>query len=104
MGFVRNLSRVRKQRTGSHRGETERHIMKSSTLTYDPEVKALYIQLSDNEIAETLELSDSVYVDVDAEGEPVGFEVLHAAPSLIASLAGLPDAAALRDLMDSTAA
>jgi uncharacterized protein YuzE len=78
--------------------------MTSSTLTYDPEVKALYIQLSENEIAETLELSESVYVDVDADGEPVGFEILHAAPSLVASLATLPNAAALRDLMESTAA
>jgi uncharacterized protein YuzE len=78
--------------------------MKSSTLTYDPVVKAHYVELSDNEIVETLELSESVYVDVDAEGEPVGFEILHAAPSLVASLSALPNAAALRDLMEHAAA
>ncbi|MBA3379906.1 MAG: DUF2283 domain-containing protein [Chloroflexota bacterium] len=78
--------------------------MKSSTLTYDPAVQALYIELSDNEIAETIELSESVYVDLEADGEPVGFEILHAAPSLLASLSSLPGATALRDLMDSTAA
>lgn len=78
--------------------------MKSSTLTYDPEVKALYIELSDNEIAETLELSESVYVDVDADGEPVGFEILNAAPSLVASLSASVNVAALRDLMHPSAA
>ncbi len=78
--------------------------MTSSTLTYDPDVKALYIQLSDNEIAETLELSESVYVDVDADGEPVGFEILHAQASLLASLPALPDTAALKDLMTRNAA
>jgi uncharacterized protein YuzE len=77
--------------------------MKSSTLTYDPEVRALYIELSDNEIAETLELSESVYVDIDANGEPVGFEILHAAPSLVATLADMPNAIALRDLMHPSA-
>ncbi|MEJ7902405.1 MAG: DUF2283 domain-containing protein [Thermomicrobiales bacterium] len=92
------------RRMRGHRGETERHIMKSSTLTYDPAVKALYIELSDNDIAETIELSESVCVDLDADGEPVGFEILHAAPSLVASHSSLPDAAALKDLMDPTAA
>lgn len=78
--------------------------MNSPQVTYDPDANALYLRFSDNEIAETLELSESVYVDVDAAGIPVGFEILHAAPSLVASLSVLPDAAALRDLMDPTAA
>ncbi len=77
--------------------------MNSSTLTYDPEVRAVYIELSDNEIAETIELSESVYVDIDASGEPVGFEILHAAPSLVATLSGMSNAVALRELMDRSA-
>ena len=52
--------------------------------------------LSDNAIAETLGLSESVNLDVDSEGVPVGLEVLDATSSL---LADRPDSASLKDLM-----
>ena len=84
------------QRTVTHRGRPERQIINSPKITYDPEANALYMRFSDNEIAETLELSESVYVDVDSDGVPVGLEVLDATSSLFIDR---PDAAALKELM-----
>ena len=40
----------------------------NATLTYDPDVKALYIQLTDSEVLETVELAKGVDLDVDADG------------------------------------
>lgn len=77
--------------------------MASPTLAYDREANALYIRFTDQEVAETVELSESVYVDMDADGEPVGFEILHAEPSGLASIPAPPDTAALRDLVKSSA-
>ncbi len=73
--------------------------MNSPTLTFDPDVQALYIKLSDAAIVETLELSRTVCVDIDAEGQAVGFEILNADPALLAKVPTLPDVAALRDLV-----
>ncbi len=77
--------------------------MTSPTLTYDREANALYIRFSNHEIAETIELSESVYVDMDTSGEPIGFEILHAEQSRFESIPALPDSAALRDLVKSNA-
>jgi uncharacterized protein YuzE len=74
------------------------------TLANDREANALYIQFSDHEIAETAELYETVYVDMDTDGEPVGFEILHAEPSRCERIPALPDTAALRDLVKSSAA
>jgi uncharacterized protein YuzE len=73
--------------------------MTSPTLTCDREANALYIRFSKASIAETVELSESVYVDLDEAGEPVGFEVLHAEPEVLSSIPTLPDSAAFRDLV-----
>lgn len=73
--------------------------MTNPTLAYDRDANALYIRFSTNSIADTVELSDSVYVDVDANGEPVGFEILHAASADLAGIPVLPKTAALRDLL-----
>lgn len=78
--------------------------MTSPTVTYDPDVRALYIKLSESVIVETVELSRNVYVDIDAEGQAVGFEVLNADPALLAKVPALPDVAALRDLVKPDAA
>ncbi len=78
--------------------------MNSPQVTYDPEANALYMRFSDNEIAETLELSESVYVDVDVDGVPVGLEVLDASSNLITGLPKVPDTTALKDLMSRDAA
>lgn len=63
-----------------------------TTVTYDKSVRALYIQLSDAVVAETIELSKDVYLDVDAEARPVGVEILNAEPAFAEQLAGNPGA------------
>lgn len=78
--------------------------MTSATRTYDPDVNALYIELIDTEVLETVELAKDVYLDVDAEGQVVGFEILNADAAVPASIPALPDKAALRDLLKPHAA
>lgn len=72
----------------------------SHAISYDPQAKAVYVELSDNLITETVQLSESVYVDLDSHGEPVGFEVLDAERCLFAGLPTLPATFRLRDLVD----
>jgi uncharacterized protein YuzE len=78
--------------------------MNQTSLTYDREADALYLQFSEEEIVETIELAENVYVDVDKEGNPVGFEVLGAEPGLLASLPSRPEVLALQELMKRSAA
>lgn len=49
--------------------------MTQPALTRDPETSALYIEMLDTEIAETVELAKGVSVDLDAEGQLVGIEI-----------------------------
>lgn len=86
------------------RGEPETKTMISPRITYDPQANALYMRFSDNDIAATLELSESVYVDVDTDGVPVGLEVLDASSNLMTGLPSVPDSTALKDLMTRDAA
>lgn len=78
--------------------------MKSPTLRYDADAQALYIRFSSREIEETIELSDAVYVDVDAEGNPVGFEVLGADSPLLTDLPDFPNDTELRKILKARAA
>src|SRR6266851_2618734 len=48
-------------------------------LEFDLNVGALYIRLSDAEIARTREAGDNAAVDLDAAGDVVGIEVISAA-------------------------
>ena len=78
--------------------------MRSPKITYDPEANALYLQFSVNEIAETVELSESVYVDVDADGLLVGIEILDATAEVLTGLPTLPAIADLKDLLHPSTA
>jgi len=78
--------------------------MTDPRLSYDPEANALYLRLTENEVAETLELSRSTYLDVDADGAPVGFEILNADPTLLEGLPNLPDGTSLIDVLKRNAA
>jgi len=47
-------------------------------LHYDPETDSLYIDLNDRPSVDSREISDDVVLDVDADGQPVGFDIQHA--------------------------
>jgi uncharacterized protein YuzE len=59
--------------------------------TYDREADALYVYVAPDRgpIARTVRMTDDVMVDIDADGQIVGVEVLHAAamPDLAGTLA-----------------
>lgn len=76
----------------------------SPTIEYDEEANALYLRFSFAEIDDTLPLSDSVYVDIDTNGDPVGIEILHATPNELPNVELLGQAVALRDLLKAKAA
>ncbi len=44
-------------------------------LHYYPETDSLYLELNPKPGAETIEVADGLNVDVDAEGEVVGFDI-----------------------------
>lgn len=48
-------------------------------LRYDPFVKAAYLKLRDGVAAETEEIAPDVFMDVDEDGRPIGFEFLNPA-------------------------
>ena len=73
--------------------------MTTSHIAYDRDAHAVYIQLTDGQVAMTVELSDTVYVDIDGDGEPVGFEILNADPSLLARIPELSTRVTLRELL-----
>jgi uncharacterized protein YuzE len=64
-----------------------------------PRRTRFYLRLSDHDVAETLELSRSTYLDVDADGAPVGFEILHADPELLGGVSSPPEGTLLRDVL-----
>ena len=43
---------------------------------YDPESDALYIQLSEGQVDETLPVTEGYYLDIDKEGRVLGAEFL----------------------------
>ena len=49
-------------------------------ITYDIEAGAIYLSISDHEIAETIELTAQIYVDLDERGEVVGIERIGLSP------------------------
>lgn len=73
--------------------------MRAATVSYDESVHAIYLRLSDEVIAETIELSKDVYLDVDSEARPVGLEVLNADPEFAESLSGNTGAVDLSELL-----
>lgn len=49
---------------------------------YDPEADALYISFREGAIEETDEVSPGIMLDLDADGNPVGLEILNASKKL----------------------
>mgnify|MGYP001608433316 CR=1 FL=1 len=51
-------------------------------ITYDREVDALYIQLTETKPARGMDIEEGVTVDLDAQGHMVGIEILDASERL----------------------
>jgi uncharacterized protein YuzE len=49
---------------------------------YDAEADAMYLRLRDGSVAETVEIEEMVYVDIDEEGHPLGIEFVVASDFL----------------------
>lgn len=47
-------------------------------IQFDRDVDALYIEIAPGDVEATIELTDTIYVDVDQEGNPLGVEFLDA--------------------------
>ena len=47
-------------------------------IEYSPTAGALYLRLQAGDVARTIEIEDMVYVDVDANGQPLGVEFVDA--------------------------
>ena len=47
-------------------------------IDYDPEADALYIQLREGDVDDTLEIGKYIYADVDQDGLPLGVEIVYA--------------------------
>ena len=45
---------------------------------FDDEANALYIALKAGDVVRTIEVTDMVYIDVDADGAPLGIEFVSA--------------------------
>jgi uncharacterized protein YuzE len=82
----------------------EETIMKAPTFQYDPDAEAAYIRMSQGEVAETIEVTESLYIDVDENGDPIGIEILGVDVSVLANLPGAQDETELRQLLKGTAA
>ena len=49
-------------------------------IAYDVDAGAIYLTISDHEIAETIELTEHIYFDLDEHGELVGIERVGLSP------------------------
>jgi uncharacterized protein YuzE len=73
--------------------------MSSPLLTYDPEASTINIRFTNADIAERIELSENVTIDLDAEGDPVEIEVAAASTALAGRLPTAPESIELRELL-----
>jgi uncharacterized protein YuzE len=73
--------------------------MNTPTLQYDPDAEAVYIRMSSGEVAETVEVTESLYVDVDQNGNPIGIEILGVDASALNNLPGAQNETELRQLL-----
>lgn len=56
-------------------------------IQWDNESECAYVALADGDIARTLEVTDNVMLDLDANGNVLGIEVsyVHVAPEIVAT-------------------
>lgn len=77
--------------------------MTETRIIWDQEANAIYVRFSDDEVASTIALSHTVYIDVDVIGNPIGMEVLRVDSDVLNALKELPHKATLRDLIQRVA-
>lgn len=77
--------------------------MTDARITWDQDANAIYVRFSDADVAATLALSDTVYIDVDANGNPIGMEVLRVDFDIFATLKNLSGNPSLKDLIANAA-
>jgi uncharacterized protein YuzE len=46
------------------------------SVSYDPEAKALYIQISHQRVAKTIPLGQGNYMDISESGKAIGLEII----------------------------
>lgn len=51
-------------------------------ISYDPSVEATYVTITDAQVTRTIEVSDVVMIDVDADGNTVGIELAMRSPEI----------------------
>ena len=51
-------------------------------IRYDADADAMYLRVREGTVAETVEVEEMVYVDLDAEGRPLGLEFVVASDFL----------------------
>lgn len=73
-------------------------------LTFDADVNALYVQFSERDVVETIQLAKGVMLDVDVDGEAVGLEILNADTGLASALSTMPDTVKLAAFLRQRAA
>jgi uncharacterized protein YuzE len=73
--------------------------MSQTTIQFDADAEAVYIRFSTAEVFETVEISQTLYIDVDEQGNPIGIEVLGVDSSTLSNLPRVPNEAELRQLL-----
>ncbi len=48
------------------------------TIQYDKVADAVYMKMTDTKVAKTMEVNDTLLIDMDASGKTVGIEILDA--------------------------
>jgi uncharacterized protein YuzE len=69
---------------------SRRTVVSALRLTYSPDHGLLYLAFGEGDIADTIEVEESVYLDVNEDGRPLGIEFLDGGdlPAFIARYGG----------------
>ena len=73
--------------------------MNAPFVTFDDVARAIYVRFTDHDVASSIALSDSVYVDVDNLHALIGIEILHSDSPLEDALRNTSGSARLNELL-----
>jgi len=73
--------------------------MNAPFVTFDDVAHAIYVRFTGHDVASSIALSDSVFMDVDDLHAPIGIEILHADSQLEHALRNTSGGARLNDLL-----